>query len=195
VDIKKGRLGTIHAESLPAGGYVVKTNILPVSYSFERSVRGSEDEAGRRRHLIAGLQPQEVSPPLGEFQATRAEEQDTWQMLGDMNKALNSPVSEDTLKGVFSVLWPKLRERLSSLPEPETKLPAKRSTDDMVVEILELSRAGAKDRLDYQSLLFKILAYSERIHSRVDAATHATVTTLVGYLSDRESLDTLGAFR
>jgi hypothetical protein len=97
-------------------------------------------------YLLAGLQPSDVRPPLSEFQATKAEKDETQQMLQSINKAIGSPLAEHTLNGVFDALWPMLEAKLSALPEPETNVPPKRNLEDMISEVLDLSRTAAKSR-------------------------------------------------
>jgi hypothetical protein len=98
--------------------------------------------------LLGGLQPQDVPRPLGEFQATKAEKEDTRRLVHTLNKGLGSPVTEPHLNGTFDALWPRLEGALASMPKSETAAPPKRSIQDMVAEILELSRTAAKARSD-----------------------------------------------
>jgi hypothetical protein len=97
-------------------------------------------------YLLDGLRQQDVSPPLGQFQSTKGEKEETRQMLQNINGSLGSAVSEETLNGVFEALWPKLSEVLFAIPEPGTSAPPKRSLEDMVGEILALARDAARFR-------------------------------------------------
>lgn len=100
--------------------------------------------------LVAGLQPSDVRSPLSEFQATKSEKDETRQMLQSINKTIGSTLSEHTLDDVFDALWPKLEAKLSSLPEPETHVPPKRDLNEMISEVLNLSRAAAQSRESIQ---------------------------------------------
>lgn len=115
---------------------------------FESGALSKTMDRGTRvcTYLLAGLQPQEVAPPLGDFQATKAEKEETRQMLQDVNKALGLPISERTLDGAFDLAWPKFATALASMPEPEAAAPPKRLLEDMVAEILELSREESRHR-------------------------------------------------
>jgi hypothetical protein len=108
-------------------------------------------------YLLAGLQQQDVPPPLGQFQSTKAEKEETRQMLHSINGTLGSAVSEKTLNGAFDALWPKLEAQLSSLPASATGAP-RRSLEDMVGEILELSRARVRNEADSIAQLERQLA-------------------------------------
>src|SRR6266481_990168 len=115
---------------------------------FEAGALSKTLDRGTRvcTYLLAGLQPQDVTRPLGEFQATKAEKEETRQMIQDINKYLGSPVSELHLNGTFIALWPRLEVELASLPAPESAIPAKRLVDDIVAEILEQTRSMATMR-------------------------------------------------
>jgi TIR domain len=109
---------------------------------FESGALSKTLDRGTRlfTYLLAGLQPQEVVPPLGDFQATKAEKEETLQMLQDANKALGLPISERILNNTFDLAWPKFATALASMPEPEGTAPPKRTVDDMFGEIVNLVR-------------------------------------------------------
>lgn len=130
---------------------------------FESGALSKTVDTGTRvcTYLLAGLKAEEVARPLGEFQATKAEREDTLQMLQDINRALGSPVSEQTLGDVFDLAWPKLEAKLTRLPAHESPIPPKRETEDMVAEILELVRAEANNRREketYAAMVQKLTA-------------------------------------
>jgi len=93
-----------------------------------------------------GLRPGDVPPPLGEFHATVAEKEETRRLVHTLNKGLGSPVSEPHLNGTFIALWPRLEAELSSMPKPDAAVPQRRSVEDMVAEILDISRAESRYR-------------------------------------------------
>jgi hypothetical protein len=72
---------------------------------FEAGALSKALDPGTRvcTYLLAGLQPQEVPPPFGEFQATKAEKDETKQMLQDVNKGLGSPLAEPILNNAFDL--------------------------------------------------------------------------------------------
>jgi TIR domain-containing protein len=96
-------------------------------------------------YLLAGLRKQDVKPPLGLFQATEAQRDETIKLVHAVNNALEGPrVPKDNLNNLLYVMWPQLEEQLASLPPAGAAAPPKRSLEDMVAEVLELSREGAK---------------------------------------------------
>lgn len=98
-------------------------------------------------YLIAGLEPQDVLPPLGIFQATRASRKDTLKLIRTINAAVSEdPVPDQDLDEIFEAMWPKLENRLATLPPVEDGVPAKRTIDDMIAEILQIVRTEANTK-------------------------------------------------
>jgi len=94
--------------------------------------------------LIGEIKPQDVAPPLGMFQATKAQRDDILKLVRTINDAVSEePVTEKNLDAVFGAMWPEFEEMLRTLPAPEGTAPAKRSLEDMVSEILEIVRTDA----------------------------------------------------
>jgi hypothetical protein len=107
-------------------------------------------------YLLANLESTTLKPPLSWFQWTRANKSDTRKLIGTINKHLDAaPLPESTLSATFEKWWPDLEEKLQALPVPSSAPPPRRDIDDMVAEILELSRLMApeimeiKDEVDY----------------------------------------------
>jgi len=104
-------------------------------------------------YLLSGLRLQDVKPPLGMFQATKSDKEDTRKLLHTINKALDGePVPDANLNTVFDGMWLRLEQKLAAIPAPEHKVESKRSADEMLAEILELSRAEANRRSKIEDL-------------------------------------------
>jgi hypothetical protein len=94
--------------------------------------------------LIGEIEPQDIEPPLGMFQATKAQKEDTLKLIRTINAAVSEePVPEKDLDEVFAAMWPKFERMLETLPAPEETAPAKRPVEDMVAEILEIVRTDS----------------------------------------------------
>jgi hypothetical protein len=95
-------------------------------------------------YLLGGLHPQDlpVKHPLGMFQSTRAEREETRKMVHSVNRHLGAdPVPEASLDRLFDKLWPDLEARLEALPKPPGAPPPSRPLEEMVADVLELVRA------------------------------------------------------
>ncbi|MGB2678050.1 MAG: hypothetical protein WAN12_13285 [Candidatus Acidiferrum sp.] len=112
-----------------------------------------DDQTRLCTYLLGGLQFQDVKPPLGMFQATKAEKDDTRKLIQSINMAIGEqPVPESSLDEIFDAMWPKLAEKLRTIPAAEEDVVAKRDMDEMITEILEISRAEANRRRKVDSL-------------------------------------------
>jgi len=101
------------------------------------------------------MTPEDVPPPLGMFQGTRADKEDTLQMLNSINKAVSSdPVPEQALKKLFGRMWPDLEKEIRSMPAAEEKVPARRSAEDMFAEKLSMLRSQTRPDTELQETVW-----------------------------------------
>lgn len=106
-----------------------------------------DDKTRLCTYLLGGIQFQDVEAPLGMFQATKADKDETRALVSTINKAISDPpVPESNLSLVFDALWSQLEEKLKAIPRAEEVAATKRSVEDIVAEILEISRAEANNR-------------------------------------------------
>lgn len=168
-DIEKGSRWHIELakalEATKVGIICLTPENLTASYLlFEAGALSKTMDKGTRvcTYLLAGLQPTDVPPPLGDFQATKAEKEDTRQMLQDVNKGLGSPLAEKTLNDMFDLVWPNLATQLSSLPAPKTAVPPKRELPDIVAEILDVSRVAARTGQELQEQVAQVKRILDR---------------------------------
>lgn len=99
-------------------------------------------------YLLGGLTPADVKPPLSMFQATIADANDTRKLMHTINKAVSigNPVEPARLNLLFDRMWPDLEKKISSMPAADSEATAKRSPEDIMAEILQITRAEATSR-------------------------------------------------
>ncbi len=106
-----------------------------------------DDKTRLCTYLLGNLQPQNIRQPLGMFQHTRANRDETRKLIHTINSSISDdPVSEPHLGKIFEKLWPELQKSIEGVPSPDQIVDAKRSPDEVLAEILELSRAAASGR-------------------------------------------------
>jgi hypothetical protein len=106
-----------------------------------------DDKTRLCTYLLAGLQSQNVRQPLGMFQHTVASKEETWKLIRTVNSSISDdPVSDSNLKAIFEKMWPELEKTIENIPSPDQVVEAKRLPDEMLAEILDLSRATANSR-------------------------------------------------
>jgi len=94
-------------------------------------------------YLFGDLRPEDVKPPVGMFQATRAVKDDTRKLVGTVNRVLGGSLAEEKLDTLFARMWPELEKNLGAIPAAGLVAAPPRPEREMVAEILELVRAGA----------------------------------------------------
>ena len=106
-----------------------------------------DDKTRLCTYLLGNLQPQHIRQPLGMFQHTRASQVYTKKLVHTINSSISDdPVSESHLDKIFDKLWPELQKSIEGAPGPDQIVDARRSPDEVLAEILELSRAAANSR-------------------------------------------------
>ena len=120
-------------------GIVVLTpdNLTAPWLLFEAgAVSKNEDRALVYTYLV-GLNPSQVAEPLGQFQATVANKEDTKKLLNDVNGRLGSEALEKSVfDETFATIWPRLEETLENLPPPAETPVLERDDTSMLEEIL-----------------------------------------------------------
>ncbi|RJQ75528.1 MAG: hypothetical protein C4519_15760 [Desulfobacteraceae bacterium] len=79
--------------------------------------------------------------PLAKFQAKRANEEGTLELLISINKTLTEGgLSESQLIKVFGKFWPDYMEKLKDIAGKVKKEKAERTVEDILKEILDIVR-------------------------------------------------------
>ena len=112
---------------------------------------------------LIDLSPSEIAKgPLTQFQAKRANEKETWELVSSVNRVLKDQSrQEDNLKRAFNLWWPNLKSVLDTLPENNRRTEHIRSIDEMIEEILEIVRGLSRKMSDNDSIasyLMKVLS-------------------------------------
>jgi hypothetical protein len=91
---------------------------------------------------LIDLNPTDVEGPLAQFQALKAEKEDTWRLVLSIHKAMqNTQLTEIRLHRTFEKFWPDLKKALEEIPTlPHDKI-ISRTDRSLLEEILEVSRS------------------------------------------------------
>jgi DNA-binding CsgD family transcriptional regulator len=91
---------------------------------------------------LIDLEPEEIHQgPLNQFQAKRASQEETWELIVSINRAQEEGVlPDDKLRRIFDRWWPDLEATVKALPPDSAPAEPERQVDDMVVEILGMVR-------------------------------------------------------
>src|SRR5262249_47406515 len=101
--------------------------------------------------LLIGLEPSDVSGPLKDFQATKPTKEDLLKLVRTLNTALEKDALKDAhLEAAFDLCWPKLKERLDTIPQDGAAGRPHRSDRELLEELVDTVRsttARMEDRM------------------------------------------------
>jgi hypothetical protein len=83
----------------------------------------------------------ELQPPLGQFNASLADESGTYDLVKTLNAHSEPRLSDADLDETFKMWWPSLRAKLEAIRASKGgHPPERRTTDDKINELLDLTR-------------------------------------------------------
>lgn len=100
-------------------------NVLSPSLHFEAGALSKALDKSRVCTYLLDLAPTDLRWPLADFQATRANRDETKKLLIAINKALGEQsLPVERLGKTFERWWPELEAQIAKLPHPVTLLKA-----------------------------------------------------------------------
>ncbi len=123
---------------------------------------------------LLGLEVADIQGPLAQFQATRANREDTLRLVKTINGALGDGALKDgQIEAAFAKWWPDLEPRLAQAAAVAAQgrpvAPA-RSDRSIIEEILDLIRAAARDASERER--------QERLKRAIGTALGVTDTSM-----------------
>jgi hypothetical protein len=127
---------------------VTADNIGSAWLNFEAGALSKSIDTSHVTPFLLGLRPAELTGPLSQFQATLPNVDDVTRLIKSLNAATERPIDDSRLTESVQVWWPRLEERLNAISskKAEPSGEPKRNTDEMVAELLEITR-GVQRRL------------------------------------------------
>ncbi|VVB96488.1 TIR domain protein [uncultured archaeon] len=87
------------------------------------------------------VEPTDLTGPLVQFQAAKANKEDTHKLMHTINKALGDrALPEKQLNKSFEKYWPDFEENIKKIPEAQTKTESHRSDREVLNDLLQLVR-------------------------------------------------------
>ena len=114
---------------------------------FEAGALSKLKDANVCTLLLRGLRSGNIEGPLSHFQHTTFNKGDVYKMLAEINeKSGRNKREEAGLKTLFERLWPDLDKQIVELPvDKKDRVAEKRPVEDMVYELLEITRTIARN--------------------------------------------------
>ncbi|EGQ8127596.1 toll/interleukin-1 receptor domain-containing protein [Vibrio parahaemolyticus] len=115
--------------------------------------------------FLIDLEPTDVGTPLSQFNHTFPTQEGMWELVRTLNNSLkDKALKEKTLELVFETYWPKFESDFNQILKdtPQAETAEKRGEDDILLEILNSTRAMDRrirriesERLEVNKLNFK----------------------------------------
>jgi hypothetical protein len=120
---------------------------------FEAGALAKSLDGAKVIPLLFGLELRDISGPLAQFQAKKFDESGLSEVANSINKSLQSPVPESTLKTLLDAMWPRVRVKLEEVPKAPAHVKSSRTQTEVLEELLAGVR-GFDFRLKEAEFLF-----------------------------------------
>jgi len=114
--------------------------LLFESGALSKSVK----EASLYTLLLGGLRPSDVEGPLSDFQHTTFEKEDFFKLVKSINEINTPKVEEIRVRVTYDKFWDDLNNTISSAIATVSKPAKSRSLEDMLSEVLDVTRQIAR---------------------------------------------------
>lgn len=134
----------------------------------------------------------DIKQPLGQFQHTVANKEDTLALIQSINSKIEKPLLPDVLKSVFDRMWDVLAEKLQSVPKIDASdRPSPRTTEDKIDELLAITRSIYNDLTDREETAIRSLSAGAFRSDSMRSVTGRRRVKADGAFITREQVDFL----
>jgi len=107
---------------------------------FEAGALAKSVAAGAVVPFLLDLEFSDVTGPLAQFQAKKADEQSTLELVTAINNRAEQPIPLERLEELFELAWPRLAKSWANVPKVGTQAPPQRSQRDVLEELVQVVR-------------------------------------------------------
>jgi hypothetical protein len=173
---------------------ITKENVSAPWILFEAGALAKSMQDGRVIPLLLDLDLKELSGPLAQFQAKKADSTGIKDLISGLNKSSPTPVPEAQLEKLYQALWDDLEKQLAVIPQSAALVKATRPQDEILEELVssvrnvemrfrdsgeELQRSKRRRSKYYPDMVFEML-HSPKI------ARHDTLRYVVVFSSFKD---------
>lgn len=108
---------------------------------FEAGALAKSMQDGRVVPLLLDLKVSDVTGPLAQFQAKKAEKAGLLDVVQAINKVAPNPVPDGRLKPLFEALWPDFEKAISDIPKTPTATARARPQGEILEELVDSVRS------------------------------------------------------
>ncbi|MET0939857.1 MAG: toll/interleukin-1 receptor domain-containing protein [Mesorhizobium sp.] len=119
---------------------VTRDNLNSPWILFEAGALAKSMQDGRVIPLLLDLDFKEISGPLSQFQAKKADETGIRELASSVNKAAQTPVPDSQFDRLFAALWTDLEKKIAAIPKSTTVGKHSRSQGEILEELVSSVR-------------------------------------------------------
>lgn len=137
---------------------ITRENLSSPWILFEAGALAKSMQDGRVIPLLLDLDFKEVSGPLAQFQAKKADNTGIKELVVSLNKAASAPVPDAQLDKLFPALWSDLEKQITSIPKSGTPTKHNRPQGEILEELVSSVRSvemRVRDVMDDDSIFRK----------------------------------------
>jgi hypothetical protein len=131
---------------------ITRQNLQSPWLTFEAGSLAKARSGSRVIPLLLDVDEGDITGPLSQFQAKRADKPGIEGMIQSINNGSEPPVPEAKIKELFELLWTELEAKLQAIPSDIGDAPPKRQSEEILEELV----------LSVRSLEARVRGLSER---------------------------------
>jgi hypothetical protein len=120
---------------------VTRENVASPWILFEAGSLAKSLSSSRVIPLLLDLEFSEVSGPLAQFQAKKADEDGLGESIQSINHEAPQPLQDGRTKQLFDALWPEFQKKLAAIPGPKEPTKPMRSQHQVLEELVASVRS------------------------------------------------------
>lgn len=119
---------------------LTRDNLLAPWILFEAGALAKSLTAGAVVPYLIDGEYSDITGPLAQFQAKKADEASTLELLRALNSRAPHPIPADRLEDLFSMAWRRLGEQLAQIPRASTPAQPARKEREILEELVQVVR-------------------------------------------------------
>jgi len=120
---------------------VTRENVASPWVLFEAGALAKSMQGSRVIPLLLDLEVRDITGPLAQFQAKKAERTGLLEVIQSLNQLAPHPVQDDRVTQLFDALWPELEKKIAAIPKTAAQAKHARPQPEILEELVTSVRS------------------------------------------------------